>query len=278
MTIIDEQAEQKPGAKPPRQRKAQSQAVAVQQPQAPAVAAPTITGNMLLLKQAMDQGATGEDLKNMMDLYERMEDRAARRAFDTALANAQAEIPTIVKNRLVQFEAKNGGKDTSYRHEDLANIVETIRPILHKHGLAHRFRTEQKVIDGSMVITVTCVITGHGHREETPLSSGPDQNPSGMNNLQRIASAVTYLERYTLKAALGLAAANDDDARGTTAEPVGTISALQLLELEALIREVDANPINVCRACRPPVESLAELNLVQFEKAKAKLETMRAPL
>lgn len=277
MTVIEGEAQPAAPAKPKRERNKPSQAVAVHKPQAPA-AAPAqevITDNMVLLKQAMDQGATGEDLKNMMDLYERMEDRAARRAFDTALANAQAEIPTIVKNRLVHFEAKNGGKDTSYRHEDLAGIVDTIRPILHKHGLAHRFRTDQRVVDGSMLITVTCVITGHGHREETPLSSGPDQNSSGMNNLQRIASAVTYLERYTLKAALGLAAAHDDDARGTTAE-LGTITALQMQELEALIKEVNAKTENVCKACH--VNSLAEMKPSQFEKAKAKLETMRAPL
>lgn len=228
-----------------------------------------------IVQTAIEKGITGADLKEIMDLQERWEANQARKAFDIAMANAQAEIPTIVKNRLVAFEAtKPGGKDTSYRHEDLAEIVQTIRPILHKHGLAHRFHTKQDMQNGGL-ITVTCIITGHGHREETPLSSGPDQNGSGMNNLQRIASAVTYLERYTLKAALGLAASHDDDAQGTTAE-TGTITALQLQELEALIKEVDAKASNVCKACH--VNSLAEMKQSQFDKAKAKLEAMRPPL
>lgn len=238
------------------------------------VPAPSSPNPISIVQTAIEKGITGADLKEIMDLQERWESNQARKAFDLALANAQAEIPTIVKNRLVHFEAKNGGKDTSYRHEDLAEIVETIRPILHKHGLAHRFMTKQDMANGGL-ITVTCLITGHGHREETPLSSGPDQNGSGMNNLQRIASAVTYLERYTLKAALGLAASHDDDARGTSAE-AGTITALQMQELEALIKEVDANAANVCKACK--IDSLAEMKPSQFEKAKAKLETMRAPL
>jgi hypothetical protein len=227
-----------------------------------------------IVQTAIEKGITGADLKEIMDLQERWEANQARKAFDIAMANAQAEIPTIVKNRLVHFEAKNGGKDTSYRHEDLAEIVQTIRPILHKHGLAHRFRTHQDMQNGGL-ITVTCIITGHGHREETPLSSGPDQNGSGMNNLQRIASAVTYLERYTLKAALGLAASHDDDAQGTTAE-VGTITALQLQELEALAEEVDANITTACKALK--INSLAEMPASVFPKAKAKLEAMRTPL
>lgn len=267
MTVIDAESEPAPAGSKPK-RKSKQQAVTVHKPQQP-------QREMSIVERAIERGITGADLKEIMDLHERWEAGQARKAFDIAMANAQAEIPTIVKNRLVQFEAKNGGRDTSYRHEDLANIVETIRPILHKHGLAHRFRTEQRVVDGSMLITVTCVVTGHGHREETALSSGPDQNGSGMNNLQRIASAVTYLERYTLKAALGLAASNDDDAQGTTAE-AGTITALQMQELEALIKEVNAKAENVCRACH--VNSLAEMKPSQFEKAKAKLEAMRAPL
>ncbi|NPU23993.1 ERF family protein [Bradyrhizobium denitrificans] len=277
MTIIDHE----PTGEKPRQRvKASAVAVpvaspSIQPPTQTQAAQQVITSNMMILKQAMDAGKTGEDLKNMLDLYERMEAIAARRAFDAALAEAQAEIPTITKNRLVHFEAKNGGKDTSYRHEDLAEIVETIRPILHKHGLSHRFKTHQEMVNGSMLITVTCVITGHGYREETPLSSGPDQNTSGMNNLQRIASAVTYLERYTLKAALGLAASNDDDGRGSSAE-TGTITALQMERMEALIAEVGADPVKVYQ--RYKKNSLAELTQSDFKSAMEKLESMRPPL
>jgi len=91
-------------------------------------------------------------------------------------------------------------------------------------------------LDGGQ-IRVTCVITGHGHREETSLQSGLDTGP-GRNNLQSIASTVTYLERYTLKAALGLAASHDDDGRGSDGNDDGSkIGAKQLTEIEALVKE-----------------------------------------
>lgn len=260
MTIIEGEA-QLPATTKPRAR----------------VPAPSSPNPISIVQTAIEKGITGADLKEIMDLQERWEANQARKAFDIALYNATAEIPAIVKNRLVAFEAKAGGKDTSYRHEDLAQVIDTIRPHLFKHGLGHRFDTKQDMQNGGL-ITVTCIIYGHGHREETSLSSGPDANGSGMNNLQRIASATTYLERYTLKAALGLASKHDDDGRGSSADPADltNITALQLEELAALIKEVNANENAVCKACH--VEKLAEMTQLQFTKAKAKLEAMRTPL
>jgi hypothetical protein len=273
MTMVEQTPEPAP-AKPKRKR-AESKAVAVHTPQASVQVAPNPVS---IVERAIEKGITGADLKEIMDLQERWEANQARKAFDVAMANAQAEMPVIVKNRHVFFEAKNGGKSTDYWHEDLAQVVDTIRPVLHKHGLAHRFRTEQFMRGERQMIKVTCIITGHGHREETSLESGPDSNGSGMNDIQRIKSAVTYLERTTLEAALGLAAKKDDDGRGTS-EPVSTgITALQLQELEAMIKEVNANPANLCRACKPPIETLAQMTQSQFEKSMAKLETMRTPL
>jgi hypothetical protein len=73
---------------------------------------------------------------------------------------------------------------------------------------------------------VTCIIAhSAGYSEENSLSAPFD--PSGNKNpLQAIGSAQTYLQRYTLKAALGLAAAKDDDAhsvQSNTADETGEI-------------------------------------------------------
>jgi hypothetical protein len=277
MTIVEDTTAavvepQEPAAKKKAAKK--SQAVAVAAPPAPP--APPPSGSLAVLQQAMANGATGDDLKNLLDVYERLEAREARKAFDIAMALAQAEMPVIVKNRLVDYEtsktdkAGNPGR-TTYKHEDLAKVVETIKPVLHKHGLAHRFRTEQ--LENGQV-KVTCVITGHGWREETSLQGSRDTS-GGKNDVQGIGSIVTYLERYTLKAALGLAAAHDDDGRGSEGEPT-TITALQLQELEALVKEVNANVDKACQSLG--IKSLAELPIAKFEKAKAKLETMRVPL
>src|SRR5690606_33863670 len=84
-------------------------------------------------------------------------------------------------------------------------------------GLSFRWYTDN-VAGG---VKVTCRITHRdGHFEETSLV-GPVDGSGNKNPIQAIGSAVTYLQRYTLKAAVGIAAAHDDDAQevGKRAEP-----------------------------------------------------------
>lgn len=171
-------------------------------------ALPAVSTPMSMIDRAIAGGASIEVIEKLMALQERWDANQSRKLFDEALANAQGEMPALTKNRLVNYASQKSPTGfVTYRHEDLAEVIETVKPVLKKFGLAHRFRTSQE----GEKITVTCIITGHGHREENSLSAGRDTS-GGKNNHQEIASAVTYLERYTLKAALGLAAAHDDDA------------------------------------------------------------------
>lgn len=173
-------------------------------PASTAVAIPT---TMSMLDRAVQTGASVEVLERLLALHERWEASNARKAFDMALSQAKAEIPVIKKNRRVGFESRRTGTNTDYAHEDLAEIARTIDPILGKFGLSYRFRTDSS----EAKIKVTCIISHRdGHSEENTLIS--DRDTSGnKNTIQAIGSAVTYLQRYSLKAALGLSAAKDDD-------------------------------------------------------------------
>ena len=164
-----------------------------------------------LLDQAIEQGAGIEVMAKLMDLEEKREKILARKAFDAAIADAKNEMPVIVKNRSVDFTSAKGR--TNYKHEDLAEIARTIDPILGKFGLSYRFRTN--VENGTVV--VTCIVSHRdGHSEENSLPADIDTS-GNKNHLQAVGSAVTYLSRYTLKAALGLAASNDDDGQAAGA-------------------------------------------------------------
>lgn len=235
-------------------RKAKRQEVAVTQPQG--------ANPMTVVERAIEKGITGADLKELMDLQERWEAGQNRKAFDLAMAEAQGEMPTLTKNRLVNYPSQKSPTGfVTYRHEDLAEIIETIRPVLKKYGLAHRFRTTQ---EGDK-ITVTCVITGHGHREENSLSAGRDTS-GGKNNHQEIASAVTYLERYTLKAALGLAAAADDDARAAgIADDGGFVTGDQIVAIEKLIADTGTNLQRFCGYMK--VEAIADIPAKSYQRA-----------
>jgi len=83
-----------------------------------------------------------------------------------------------------------------------------------KHGLSASWHTKQD----NGAVSVTCTITHlMGHKESVTLSAPPD-NSGSKNNIQAIGSTVTYLQRYTLFAITGIAAADQDDD-GQTAAP-----------------------------------------------------------
>lgn len=166
----------------------------------------------LIERLVLNPDADLDKLERMLALKRDHDRDNARIAFAGALAGARSEIPPIVKDATVNFKTKDG-KTTHYQHETLAGIAKVIDPILSRHGLSYRYRTAQ----GNGGVQVTCIIAhSDGHSEETSLSCAPDGSGS-KNAFQAVGSAVTYLQRYTLKAALGLSAEVDDD--GQTAAP-----------------------------------------------------------
>jgi hypothetical protein len=223
---------------------------------------------MQMLSTAISNGASIELLEKLMTLQERWQANQARQAFDAAIAAAKAEIKPIRKNRTVGYAAKteDGGR-VDYVHEDMGEIARSVDPILAKHGLSYRFRTAQ--INGA--ISVTTVVTHRdGHFEETVLSAAPDKSGK-KNDIQAIGSAITYLQRYGIKAALGLAASADDDGKAADGPP--KITEEQLADLEALAEAGDADVDKVCEWQK--VDILANLPASKFRTVRNALEQRR---
>ena len=148
-------------------------------------------------------------LERLMELAERWQAARERRAFVAALSAAKAKIKPIVKRHEVDFQAKNGGMRTNYKHEDFADVAEHVDPILAEHGLSYRHEPKQ---EGNK-ITITCILSHcEGHEERTSLTANNDET-GNKNSIQGVGSTATYLQRYTVKLALGLAAARDTDGR-----------------------------------------------------------------
>jgi len=180
---------------------------------------PAVPSPPQLLQEALAKGASIDIIDKLLTAQERWEKMQATKAFNTAVAafKADPDRPTILKNVTVSFDSRGG--NTSYKHEDLADLLAAVDPALAKHGLWVRFK-----IHSGERITVKCIL-GHadGYSEEaSELSSAPD-NSGGKNPIQAIGSAVSYLQRYTLKAALGLAAAKDDDGAGSGGARNGSV-------------------------------------------------------
>lgn len=222
---------------------------------------------MDMLNRAVTSGASLEMVAKLMDLQERYKASQALEAFNEAMSAAKAEIPTISKNREVDFTSAKGR--THYRYEDLGNIANTVQPILAKHGLSYRYRATSNVNEP---VTVTCIVSHRaGHYEEITLTAGRDES-GNKNSIQAVGSTITYLQRMTLKAALGLAVSNDDD--GKSANTPGAITLEQVEQLVTLADEVGADKEAFCRYFR--VDGFADITTKDFPRAVAALNKKRA--
>lgn len=222
---------------------------------------------MDMLNRAVQSGASLEMVAKLMDLQDRWKASQSLEAFNEAMAAAKAEIPTISKNREVDFTSAKGR--THYRYEDLGNIANTVQPILAKHGLSYRYRATSNVNEP---VTVTCIVShGAGHYEEITLTAGRDES-GNKNSIQAVGSTITYLQRMTLKAALGLAVSNDDD--GKQADAPAAITLEQVEQLVTLADEVGADKEAFCRYLK--VGGFADIPAKDFPRAIAALNKKRA--
>jgi hypothetical protein len=230
---------------------------------------PTVATPMAMIDRALSSNASPETLERLLALQERWEASQARKAFDEAMANAKAEIPTIKKNRGVDFTSAKGR--TNYKYEDLAEVARTVNPILSKFGLSYRFRTSS---GAGEPISVTCVVSHRlGYSEENTLTAGRDES-GNKNSIQAIGSTLTYLQRMTLKAALGLAAAEDDDARRSeNTVDSGPITEEQAATIRALCDETGTDIPKFCDLMR--VEAIPELPASEYDRVIKSLKAKK---
>ena len=125
-----------------------------------------------------------------------------------ALSSFQAAMPSIEKTGQVQFGT--GRNSRSYKYMTLDCIIEAIKGPLNQCGLSFTHIMNQGFLE--------CVIM---HKSGQVLNCGGVEIPT-TNNMQDFGKALTYARRYTLCAALGIAADTDTDGNNDKGEPIST--------------------------------------------------------
>lgn len=111
-----------------------------------------------------------------------------------ALALAQGEIENADKNAAnPHFKSK---------YADLAEVLNTIRPVFSKHGLS---LIQSPEFDGARVSVVTML----AHKEGGYITAQASCVPA-KTDAQGVGSATTYLRRYSAAAIAGIAQEDDD--------------------------------------------------------------------
>jgi hypothetical protein len=127
-------------------------------------------------------------------------------ALAAALAKAQAAFPAVVKDKHVTITMKGGGT-YSFDYAPLDSILAETRKPLTDNGLA----VVQMLDEGSLITSII-------HEGGGIISGRIDLPPT--DDIKGLGSAITYLRRYAIQAALGIAAEDDDDGSGANGDRI----------------------------------------------------------
>lgn len=194
---------------------------------------------MDLIELAVSQQCDITKLEKLLEMQSSWEKNEAKKAFVTAMNAFKSDVPSIIKNKHVNYATK-GGTVVDYDHATIDQVCDSLIPALSKYGLYHHWRVSQ--VDGK--IRVTCILTHSlGHSEETTMEAPPDDS-GGKNSIQAIAAANTYLQRYTFLAATGTAAkGTDTDAVTMTPELENCLVAIRESPDLSALKKVSAGAI-----------------------------------
>ena len=213
-----------------------------------------------LIRIAVEQNMDVEKLSKLMDLQERWEANDARKQYFDAFSSFQSMVPAIKKSK----EGHN------YQYAPLGDIAQQIRPVLEQCQLSYRFDIQ----DSGDLISVTCVVSHRaGHQEKAVMSGAPDKSGS-KNEIQARGSVVSYLQRYSLIAALGLTTCDADMDGRLSSE---TITSGQAQSIRARLEYTGGNMERFCHMLSiPTIETMPASKYAQADKALTDKEAVIA--
>lgn len=235
---------------------------------APAEASPSLPTPadpmLALIQQVVIGGGSIENLQLLLDMKERVDRENARKAFQAALAAAQAEIPVILKNRR--------NNHTSSKYADLAAIEKAVTPVITSHGISVRFHPTRSEIAGHY--GVECVLSHSAGHTETYRADVPSDGVgmSGSSNktaTHAFGSTMTYGRRYLLCMLFNISTDDDDDGNVGRAAPVKLVTEEQWRELEDLIT-ASGKPLSVILNAYG-IDKLSDLPAAKYEGTRARL-------
>lgn len=211
----------------------------------------------VIQRAAADPNTDVDKMERLGAMYERMQAKRAEAEFAAALADMQPHLPAIAE----RGKAKVNG-EVRYTFALWEDINAAIKPILQQHGFALSFRTD--FTDG---ISVTGVLTHRsGHSERTTIKLPADKSGS-KNDVQAVASSVSYGKRYTAGALLNLTSHGEDDDAYRAAVEYCTDE--QLATLNEWIEATESDKAKFLKYLK--VDSLDKLPAKDYDKALSAL-------
>lgn len=251
-------------------------ALATQQEQQiiPATDAPMVA---MIERIAMDPNIPLERLEKMLDMKERMEDRAredqdrqAKKAYFAAMSKCQAELPVVTKTRT--------NTHTRSTYADLAAIEEQAMPIIHRYGFGVSFQPDGYNENGELRILWE-ISHEEGHVRngvgEIPVDGAGAKGGVNKTGTQAFGSTATYGRRYLLCMLFNISTGDDNDGNApkSDAKPIEFITVDQINDIRDLIEEVGADLQEFLALGK--IDSLSQIRTDDYENAVRILEAKK---
>lgn len=238
-----------------------------------------------MAQEILKKNPTPETLRELMQLQRDWEKDNARKAYAAAFVALKAALPPFIdKDAEVDFTGSSG-KRTNYRHASFAGVSIAIKDHLAAHGFALFFPDPIVSADGRLITVKARLLHMAGHFEEATLSGPPDESGSKNKN-QAVASTVTYLQRYTTLALLGIATKDmpepgSEPASKPSEEPADQNAALQAM---GALNKQGKTKAEIEKYVGRPIEDWTMFEVrrlrewwTELEKAKTKAPASPAP-
>lgn len=168
-------------------------------------------------------------IQRVIDMKMQIMDKEAEQSFNRAMVAAQAEMPTVVKNK------KNDTTRSEYA--DLEQVDRAIRPIYTKHGFSLIFYEEPSVMEGRKRLCVD-ILHKDGHSKKRHIEIAvDDKGMKGTPNktlTHADGSSLKYAQRYLTCLVFNISTGKDDDGNGAGKK----ITEDQVANLDYMLKQI----------------------------------------
>jgi len=209
----------------------------------------TVEAGMLALieRAASNPDVDIEKMERILEMRERVEDRAAEQAFNDAMARVQAQIPKIRANCF--------NSQTKSNYANYEALSDALTPFITQEGFACIFGTDASPL-GEEMVRITCDLThSAGHSKhyfcDLPLDMSGIKGQVNKTKMHGTGSTYSYGRRYLKLLMFDVAITEEDDdgndGGGLPAEWVEYVEACtrHADSIEAIRQGIDENNLEM---------------------------------
>lgn len=246
-----------------------------------------------VIQSALASGRPMSDIKEAMDLYERMQAMRREQLFNAAFAKFKAACPPVVRRTEDAYnKVIRDGVQRSRKYASLDDILITVDPPLHANGLTYHWSDPNAEPLKSGFIIRHFVLThesGHSRSTASPpipiegtdafkalskKADGSDRKDTSASPQQRMGVADTYAKRYSMTSGLGIPTCDEDDDCAPRKD-VEYITDEQCATINDLLIQTNSNKPAFLKWMK--VEKLSEIPVSQFDLAVKEVQKKIKP-